>query len=71
MDGFASDDQIRFAHKDSWSGPGQRQIIDRAERESREDSTLAPLATRAFGAGNRAIAQAKCFRDRCKRSWNC
>ena len=56
MDGFASDDQIRFAHKDSWSGPGQRQIIDRAERESREDSTLAPLATRAFGAGNRAHA---------------
>jgi len=57
MDGFASDDQIRFAHKDSWSGPGARQIIDRAERESREDSALAPLATRAFGAGNRAIAQ--------------
>ena len=56
MDGFASDDQIRFAHKDSWSGPGQRQIIDRAERESREDSVLAPLATRAFGAGNRAHA---------------
>ena len=56
MDGFASDDQIRFAHKDSWSGPGHRQIIDRAERESREESSLAPLATRAFGAGNRAHA---------------
>ena len=57
MDGFASDEQIRFAHKDSWSGPGARRIIDRAERESREDSALAPLATRAFGAGNRAITQ--------------
>ncbi len=57
MDGFQSGDQIRFAHKDSWAGPGQRHIVDRAERESREDSVLAPLATRAFGAGNRAIAQ--------------
>ena len=57
MDGFASDEQIRLAHKDSWSGPGARQIIDRAERESREESALAPLATRAFGAGNRANAQ--------------
>jgi len=57
MEGFQSDDQVRFAHKDSWAGPGQRHVVDRNERESQQDSSLAPLATRAFGAGNRAIAQ--------------
>ena len=69
MHGFDSDG-IRFAHADSWAGAGSTHIVDRREREAREHDLLAPLATRSFGAGNRAIAEEEdqfrtCFeRDR-------
>jgi dGTPase len=61
---------IAFAHADSWAGTGSRAIIARTQREEAEDHSLAPLATRAAGAGNRAIdeqpdAWRTCFeRDR-------
>ena len=69
MHGF-DNEGIRFAHSDSWAGAGSTNIIDRLEREAREHELLAPLATRSFGAGNRAIAEEEdqfrtCFeRDR-------
>ena len=68
MHGFDSDG-IRFAHADSWAGAGSTHIIDRIEREAREHVSLAPLATRSFGAGNRAIAEeADPSRDEMKQS---
>ena len=57
MHGFNSPHGIIFAHADSWAGAGSTNIVSRAEREAREDAQLAPLATRAFGAGNRAITE--------------
>ena len=69
MHGF-DNDGIRFAHADSWAGAGSTHIVDRQEREAREHELLAPLATRSFGAGNRAVAEEEdpfrtCFeRDR-------
>lgn len=53
MQGFEQRDGVRFAHQDSWAGPGSQHLIDRVERESHEDANLTPLATRAFGSGNR------------------
>jgi dGTPase len=61
---------IAFAHADSWATTGSRAIIARTQREEAEDHSLAPLATRAAGAGNRTIdeqpdAWRTCFeRDR-------
>ncbi len=46
---------VSLAHADSWAGPGATATIDRLAREAREEQLLAPLATRAFGAGNRRI----------------
>jgi len=69
MHGF-DNDGIRFAHADSWAGAGSTHIVDRHERDAREHELLAPLATRSFGAGNRAVAEEEdpfrtCFeRDR-------
>jgi len=63
-------DGIALAHEDSWAGPGSNAAPGRAQREQFEDGTLAPLATRAFGAGDRAVEEAPdpfrtCFeRDR-------
>jgi dGTPase len=57
MQGFHSPDGIFFAHSDSWAGPGSTAIVSRVEREAFEDQHLAPLATRALGSGNRAIAE--------------
>jgi dGTPase len=45
------------AHADSKAGPGAEITVARHEREAREDAALAPLATRAFGAGDRAIEE--------------
>ncbi|MEN9746697.1 MAG: hypothetical protein RL729_1169, partial [Actinomycetota bacterium] len=56
MHGF-DNDGVRFAHADSWAGAGSTHIVDRQEREAREHELLAPLATRSFGAGNRAVAE--------------
>jgi dGTPase len=48
---------ILLAHEDSWAGPGHNQTSDRLRREEHERSSLAPLATRASGAGERAIEE--------------
>jgi dGTPase len=50
---------FRVAHKGEWnavSTPGARRLT-RAEREQLMESVLSPLATRARGAGNRAITE--------------
>jgi dGTPase len=72
MHGHASDDatDVRLAHSDSWAGSGVADEARREDREAREDAALAPLATRAFGAGAREREEAPdpyrtCFeRDR-------
>ncbi len=69
MRGHVSGDLL-LAHEDSWAGPGTTEIIDRRGREEIATAQLAPLATRASGAGERAIeeepdAYRTCFeRDR-------
>ncbi len=45
---------LRLAHADSWAGTGSPGAVPREAREAHEDATLAPLATRAVGAGSRA-----------------
>ena len=59
MHGHTSVDaaEIRLAHSDSWAGTGTTQLVERLEREEREDKTLSVHATRSFGAGNRAISE--------------
>lgn len=44
---------IAFAHEDSWAGPGDPEIVGREQREEHQDSSMARLATRAHGAGDR------------------
>ena len=46
---------IRLAHSDSWAGSGSRLLLPREAREEREHGSLATLATRSHGAGERAI----------------
>ncbi len=46
---------IALAHEDSWAGPGSNEVRDRRWREDHEDAHLAPHATRAHGAGERAV----------------
>ncbi|WP_436796376.1 HD domain-containing protein [Actinospongicola halichondriae] len=64
------DDTIRQAHADSSAHIGPVDVAGRSEREERLDTLLAPGATRAAGAGNRAVEEAPdrwrtCFeRDR-------
>jgi dGTPase len=48
---------IRLAHADSWAGSGDPRLVGRREREDREHARLATLATRAEGAGTRAIEE--------------
>ena len=63
-------DGIAFAHEDSWAGPGDPGVVGREQHEERQDSSMARLATRAHGAGNRAVEESPdpfrtCFqRDR-------
>jgi len=76
MSGFAQNDTIVTAHRDSTASielgaiPFDERGIDRLTREEREEILLVPGATRAQGAGNRAIDEAPdpwrtCFeRDR-------
>jgi len=52
-----ADVEIRLAHSDSWAGSGSRDLVDRRKREELEDQRLTVLATRSFGAGNRAIEE--------------
>lgn len=48
---------LRLAHADSFAGTGGPVLVDRAEREGRETIALAPGATRAEGAGHRAMEE--------------
>jgi dGTPase len=50
-------DGVALAHADSWAGPGSSATAERAGREEHEREHLAPLATRAFGAGDRAVEE--------------
>ncbi len=69
MSGYGKDG-VHFAHADSWAGSGSRLLVTREAREERQAATQATLATKAFGAGQRAIEEAPdewrtCFeRDR-------
>jgi len=56
MDGFAAG-SIRRAHADSAAKIGSIEVLDRRAREELEDAQLAPGATRARGAGHRAVAE--------------
>ena len=70
MRGHAADDGVALAHADSWAGSGERATAERAAREEHERGSLAPHASRAFGAGERLVEEAPdpfrtCFeRDR-------
>ena len=61
---------IQLAHSDSWAGPGSTELVDRRSSEESQDASMARLATRASGAGDRVIDEAAdtyrtCFeRDR-------
>lgn len=48
---------VRVAHADSWAGTGTSTLQTRAAREESEDARLALHATRAWGAGERAIEE--------------
>ena len=48
---------VQFAHADSWAGSGSALLLPRHAREERDDRSLATLATRAFGAGTRAVEE--------------
>jgi dGTPase len=55
MGGHYADGGIHLAHADSWAGSGSPTIIDRQARERHDDAVLAVHATRADGAGRRAL----------------
>lgn len=55
MSGVHAVGGIVLAHADSWAGTGEPGVRDRASREELEDATLSRLATRADGAGDRAV----------------
>jgi len=57
MSGFEDAPGITLAHANSWAGIGTKDIADRFSREVTEDSSLAPLATRAVGHGNRVTTE--------------
>jgi dGTPase len=48
---------LRLAHETSSAGPGSTTTVARDAREEHEHRHLAPLATRASGAGNRALEE--------------
>ena len=52
-----ADDEIVLAHADSWATVGDAEIMSRQAREDRDDAILATHATRASGAGNRAMTE--------------
>lgn len=47
--------EVKTAHADTHTVVGDITVADRLDREAREDAGLAPGATRAAGAGDRAI----------------
>jgi len=46
---------VVLAHADSWGSPGWSATLDRRAREDGEHDRLAPLATKASGAGDRVV----------------
>lgn len=52
-----SADGIALAHADSWAGPGTTETFSRQRREELEHERLAPLATKASGAGERSLEE--------------
>ena len=50
-----ADDEIVLAHADSWATVRDAEIMTREAREERDAAMLASNATRASGAGNRAM----------------
>ena len=48
-------DGVALAHADSWAGPGTTATLPRHAREEGEHAHLAPLATKAVGAGERLV----------------
>ncbi|WP_367281841.1 HD domain-containing protein [Ilumatobacter sp.] len=48
---------VALAHEDSWAGPGSSTTIPRRAREEDEHDELAPLATKAGGAGDRELEE--------------
>ncbi|MEM8747887.1 MAG: HD domain-containing protein [Actinomycetota bacterium] len=48
---------VVFAHADSHAGAGDGHLVTREAREEADELTLAAGATRAVGAGNRAVAE--------------
>src|SRR5688572_586671 len=48
-------DGVALAHADSWASPGSSDTLDRRAREEAEQVRLAPLASKASGAGWRAL----------------
>jgi dGTPase len=49
--------EVLLAHGDSWAATGTSVVPDRLRREEAESARLAPLATRAVGAGDRAVEE--------------
>lgn len=66
----ATEGDVVYAHADTTAKAGAASVLDRGAREEAEDAALAPGATRARGAGARAVEEAPdplrtCFeRDR-------
>ncbi len=54
MRGHAADG-VALAHADSWGSPGSSATLDRRAREEAEHTHLAPLASKASGAGEREL----------------
>ena len=57
MAGHGAEAGVRLAHADSWAGSGSPHLFDRIGREHIEHESLAVLATRADGGGNRAVEE--------------
>lgn len=57
MTGHRAPAGIHLAHADSWAGSGSRFFLQREAREGAERELLATLATRAAGAGDRAVEE--------------
>jgi dGTPase len=55
MAGHRAPAGVHLAHADSWAGSGSNLLLPRLAREEREEGALATLATRSYGAGNRAL----------------
>ena len=57
MAGHTADASIRTAHFGATTGPGTHEPLSRQAREQRESAHLSPGATKAIGAGNRAVEE--------------